>query len=133
MTSRTFLSDSGTASYYIKTISVRSPATWRRTQPHHLISTPTVHETIQIAEDFHPQFCHTLHALPLRQLHEIVQEDLTEQSRCAQTSFAHALWIAAENLRLEQLVEHRKDEPLEYHRQVDFGIRKDLVCDEGPL
>lgn len=92
-----------------------------------------MHQTVLVTEDLEPERGHGVHALALRELGEILQKDLAEQCARAQTSFAHAVGIPAEHLRLEQLLQEREEDAFKDDRQVDVGILEDFGSEKSAL
>lgn len=133
MTRRTFLSDSGTASYCDRTSQRSKNDGGGRAGTNHLIPSTAVHEPILVPEDLEPKVRHRLHALSLRELREVLKEDLAEQRRRSKARLAHALRIPTEDLRLEKLLEHREEDALKDDGEVDVLVREDLGGEEGAL
>lgn len=100
---------------------------------HHLIPPSRVHEAVLVTQDLQPQLRHRVHPLTLRQLREVLQEDLAQQRRRAKPRLAHAVRIAPEDLRLEKLLEEGEEDPLKDDRQIDVGVLEDLGREEGSL
>lgn len=92
-----------------------------------------MHEPILVPQDLEPQLRHRLHPLPLRQLREVLQEDLAQERRRAQARLAHTLGVPSEHLGLEEFLEHREEDALKDDGEVHVVVLEDLGREEGAL
>lgn len=133
ITSRTFLSDSGTASNCFHREHQFTFPRREKIEANHLIPPSAVHKAILIHDNLQPEIGHRRHPLSLRKRAQELQENLAQQRRSSQSRLSHPLRIPSEHLRLEQLLQHREEDLFENDREIDVVVAEDFRSKQRSL